>query len=104
MFGYRKLMTAILENLKVITVERVNQTELMARQVAYIRQIANALEAGNEFKRKVFEAQTGVELDGAESESAFNEQRENQERKHDALSELYHADISPGGFEEDGDG
>lgn len=97
MFGFKKLMTAMVENMKIIAKEQVNQTELLVKQNHYLYQLDRTLKRHNEFIRTASGVQT---VDDFRDEEAFNEFQETQVGRSNALEEMYHGDISIGGLEE----
>ena len=103
MFGSKKIMTQILENMKIQTQEQVKKTDLMIErnellgvQNRYLKVLARATYRIDKFNRAAYEAQMGGEVGDEKSLKKF---QEFEKKKREAEDELYFASLSITGEE-----
>ena len=102
MFGYKKLIIAIVENMKILTKEAVNKNELLdthngllVEQNHHLRLLAQYTKRIDDFNRVAFEAGSGYQVpEDTNDEKALEAYKEIQNQERDALNEMYYSDIS----------
>jgi len=102
-------MMSLVENIKILTREKVKQTDLLTQQntlmVAqnhYLRDLALATKRIDEFNRMAYQAGSGFQVpDDVSDKEAYNDFQETQGKQREAFDEMYHSDISLTGNEEE---
>jgi hypothetical protein len=93
-FGLKKLTTQIVENLKIITREKVKQTDILEAQNEQLEKIAYAAKRIDEFNRIIYAASTGYEIPEGEDAKKMLDFQNTQGGERDAVNEMYYSDMT----------
>lgn len=95
--------------MKILTKEKVTQTDLITQQIAllsvqnhHLRDLALATRRIDEFNRMAYQASSGMKMpDSSGDEGAVQDFQETQMKQREAFDDMYHSDISLTGNEEE---
>jgi len=100
MFGLTKLTTVLTEHLKILTQEKIKQTELMKSQNTHLKELVLQTKRANDFNRLVYTSESGMEV--PENDKDYKKMQDfqlDQSNSRNAFSDVYFADISLGNKE-----
>lgn len=95
--------------MKIVAKEKVNQTDLLqtqngllVQQNYHLARLSMATEKLDEFNRMLYKKETGLSPDEPVDELKVKEQQEVRAKELEAMTDMYHGDISLGGELDEG--